>query len=399
MKENDLPAFFGGSRICNKWKVTWPQFNRKDCAQLTKLLKSGKISKADGVYNKQLEEECAKRNGRKYAITVTSATIALELALKALGIGPGDEVIVPAYTFYSSVSCVFAVGAIPVICDIDAETLTISERFVKSITPRTRAVIVVDLGGFSPDISIIRSLIGNKDIKIIVDSAQSFGSIGSTGTDYGDIGVYSFQKSKNLTCGEGGALVTDDEALYNLAYSLHNCGRALNSKWYEHKYNGSNNRMSELCACLTISQLRNFERQAELRNRNAAFIINELKDSKLFKVLQTCSTDKRRIYHFLPIYFNPAYGSADDAVKYIRSEGIPVIPSYEKTCDMQEAFKNSCGVIADDLSVSHSMCNHVILIPGEVLLADKKGTTMIVEAFHKIEKYLLNHVEESKRNG
>ena len=155
------------------------------------------------------------------------------------------------------------------------------------ITPRTRAVIVVDLGGFSPDISSIRALLAGKDIKIIVDSAQSFGSIGKEGTDYGDVGVYSFQKSKNLTCGEGGALVTDDEALYRLAYSLHNCGRDLNSKWYEHKYNGSNHRMSELCACLTVSQLRNFERQAELRAQNAEFIIGGLRDSKVFKALQT----------------------------------------------------------------------------------------------------------------
>lgn len=399
MKENDLPAFLGGNRICSNWRVKWPQFKRNDYAQLAKLLKSGKISKADGIYNKQLELECAKRNGRKYAITVTSATSALELALKALHIGPGDEVIVPAYTFYSSVSCIFSVGATPVICDIDAETLTISKNFVKCINQRTRAVIVVDLGGFSPDISIIRSLIGSNNIKIIVDSAQSFGSIGPLGTDYGDIGVYSFQKSKNLTCGEGGALVTDDEQIYSYAYSLHNCGRELNSKWYEHKFNGSNHRMSELCACLTVSQLSNFERQSELRSKNATFIINELKESKLFKVLQTCTSNRRRIYHFLPIYVDPAYGSADDAVKLIRSEGIPVIPSYEKTCDMQEAYKNTLGLVADDLSVSHSMCNHVILISGEMLLANKKSTMMIVEAFRKIERYLLKQVEESKRNG
>lgn len=399
MKENDLPAFLGGNKVCDNWQVKWPQFKRRDYALLAKLLKSGKISKADGIYNKQLETECAKRNGRKYAITVTSATTALELALKALHIGPGDEVIVPGYTFYSSVSCIFSVGATPVICDIDAETLTISKDFVNSITPRTRAVIVVDLGGFSPDISIIRSLIGQNDIKIIVDSAQSFGSIGPRGTDYGDIGVYSFQKSKNLTCGEGGALVTDDEKVYGYAYSLHNCGRELNSKWYEHKYNGSNNRMSELCACLTVSQLMSFEKQSELRSKNATFIINELKESKLFTVLQTSKTNRRRIYHFLPIYFEPAYGSADDAVKYIRSEGIPVIPSYEKTCDMQEAYKNSFGLVADNLSVSHSMCNHVILISGEMLLANKKGIAMIVEAFRKIEKYLLKQAGESKGNG
>lgn len=388
---NELPAFLGGRKICNRWRIKWPQFDRKDFAMMAKLLKSSKISKADGVYNKQLEIECAKRNGHKYAITVTSATVALELALKAMGIGQGDEVIVPGYTFYSSVSCVFAVGAVPVICDIDGETLTISEDFAECITPRTRAVIVVDLGGFSPDISKIRALIGKRDIKIIVDSAQSFGSIGPQGTDYGDAGVYSFQKSKNLTCGEGGALVTDDEALYNLAYSLHNCGRAANSKWYDHKYNGSNNRMSELCACLTVSQLRNFDKQAEIRRQNAEFIIGRLSQSKIFKVLQTQQTDRRRIYHFLPIYCNPTYGTADDIVKYIRSEGIPIIPSYEKTCDMQEAYINSSGKVAKDLSVAHSMCNHVVLIPGEVLLADKKVREMIVTAFGKTEKYLLSN--------
>lgn len=392
MKKNDVPAFLGGHKVCSSWKVKWPQFKKNDCKQLIKLLKSGKISKADGIYNRQLELECAKRNGRKYAITVTSATTALELALKALHIGSGDEVIVPAYTFYSSVSCVFSVGAMPVICDIDAETLTISTNFIRCITPRTRAVIVVDLGGFSPDISIIRSLIGQNDIKIIVDSAQSFGSIGPCGTDYGDIGVYSFQKSKNLTCGEGGALVTDDESIYRYAYALHNCGRELNSKWYEHKYNGSNNRMSELCACLTISQLVRFENQTELRRANAAFIINKLKGSKLFKVLQTNETNRRRIYHFLAIYFNPDYGTANDAVKYIRSEGIPVISLYEKTCDMQEAYINSKGLVADDLSISHSMCNHIILISGEMLLANKKCIAMIVEAFRKIEKYLFKQI-------
>lgn len=398
MKESDKPAYCGGEKICKNWNIKWPRFTKRDSAQLAKLLKSGKISKADGIYNKRLEAETAKRNGRKYAITVTSATTALELALKALKIGEGDEVIVPAYTFYSSVSCVFAAGATPVICDIDANTLTISRDFVKCITPKTRAVIVVDLGGYSSDISVIRSLIGNRDIKIVVDSAQSFGSYGAPGTDYGDIGVYSFQKSKNLTCGEGGALVTDDERLYNYAYSLHNCGRDINSKWYEHKYNGSNHRMSELCACLVTSQLEKFDEQTELRQKNAAVIIGALKGGKVFRPLQTQKIGRRRIYHFLPVYVDPYYGTADDAVKFIRGEGIPVIPSYEKTCDMQEAFINSRGRTADDLSVAHSMCNQVIQIPAEMLLADKKHTDMIVQAFEKIERYVLSKRGE-KNNG
>lgn len=399
MKKNDLLALFGGDKVCRKWRVKWPKFTKKDSALLTKLLKSGKISKADGIYNKRLETECAVRNGRKYAITVTSATAALELAIKALHIGAGDEVIVPGYTFYSSVSCIFSVGATPVICDIDRETLTISDNFIKCVTPRTRAVIVVDIGGYSPDISLIRSLINGKDIKIIVDSAQSFGSIGPKNTDYGDIGVYSFQKSKNLTCGEGGAFVTNDEQIYNYAYSLHNCGRALNSKWYDHKYNGTNNRMSELCACLTISQLSNFDKQAEKREKNALEIVNGLKNSRVFKMLQQKAINRRRIYHFLPVYVYPTFGTADDVVKYIRCEGIPVIPSYEKTCDMQEAYINSSGLIADDLSVSHSMCNHVILITGEMLLANKKDTSKIVEAFQKVENYLLQKVEGYQFNG
>ena len=394
MKRNDLPACMGGEKTCDILS-RWPRLDRKDIKQMAKLLKSGKIAKSNGVYNERLEKETARRNGRKYAITINNATVGLELALRGLGIGAGDEVIVPAYTFYSSVSSIVAVGAIPVICDIDKDTMLLSDGFVNCITDKTKAVMAVDWGGLTAEIPRLRHLIGERNIKIVVDSAQSFGSIGAEGSDYGDVSVYSFQKSKNLTCGEGGAIATDDEKLYQYIYSLHNCGRAENSKWYEHRYNGTNARLSELCACLAVSQLEQFDKQAELRQHNAEYFISELKDSKIFRILQTKKTDRRRVYHYLPVQCDTQYGTAEDYVRFLRSEGVPVIPSYEKTCDMQEAFLSSNGRCGEEISVAHSLCGSVILFPHELLLVGEKNAALIVTAFKKIEKYILATKEET----
>lgn len=393
MIKNDLPAFHGGKPVCKEICAPWPITSKQDIKLIGRLIKSGKIAKAGGEYNTRLEKETALRNGRKYAITVANATVGLELALRGLGIGAGDEVIVPGYTFYSSISSIVAVGAVPVICDINPDTFNIADSFAKLITEKTRGVMVVDWAGNAVDISRIRKLIGNRDIKIIADSAQSFGSVGYGDCQYADISVYSFQKSKNLTCGEGGAVATDDEKLYKYMYALHNCGRGEGCKWYEHKYNGTNIRLSELCACFAVSQLSKFDSEAEKRAKNARRIADALKDSKIFTTQKTETDTRRRIYHTLAIYCNEKYGCAEDFVRLIRSEGIPIIPSYEKSCDMQEAFRTSGGRCADDLSVCHSMAGRVVLIPHELLLVSDKDTGYIVEAFKKIENFLLKKAE------
>ncbi|MBQ7384793.1 MAG: DegT/DnrJ/EryC1/StrS family aminotransferase [Clostridia bacterium] len=397
MTKNDLPACLGGKPVCRGVNAPWPSIHKSDIRTVTRVLRSGKISKNGGLYNKQLETEVARKNGRKYAITVANATVGLELALRALGIKSGDEVIVPGYTFYSSVSSIVVVGATPVICDIDVETLNISDKFAEAITEKTRAVMIVDWAGYAVDVSRIRSLIGDRDIRIISDSAQSFGSVGDSDTDYADISVYSFQKSKNLTCGEGGAVATDDIELYKYMYALHNCGRDESCKWYEHKYNGTNIGLSEICAALAVSQLSKFDREVETRKKNAELLISALNQSTVFKVLQTEPIKRRRIYHSLAILCNEKFGSAEEYVMYLRSEGVPVIPSYEKTCDMQEAFMTSGGRCADELTGCHFVCGKAILIPNELLLVDSKNMRLVVKAFEKIEKYFLKKAE--KENG
>ncbi|MCK5489202.1 MAG: DegT/DnrJ/EryC1/StrS family aminotransferase, partial [Gemmatimonadetes bacterium] len=210
------------------------------------------------------EAELSRRLGADYCHVCSSGTAALDIAMAACGIGAGDEVIVPAFTFIATIEGVLQAGAVPVFADID-ETLCLDPESVRDrITERTRAVLPVHMCGSMARIDELASLCAKSDLRLIEDTAQAVGASfhgRSLGT-FGDIGCYSFDPVKTITCGEGGAVVTDDESLYHRAEqnSDHGHDHVGSDRGAEgHPILGTNHRISELGAAVGLAQLRKLD--------------------------------------------------------------------------------------------------------------------------------------------
>jgi perosamine synthetase len=209
-------------------------------------------------YPTRFEEAFAQKLGIPYAISVPSGTAAIHLGLAAMGIGPGDEVIVPELTWISSASPVVQLGAMPVFADIEPKTWGLSpEAFAAAITPRTKAVVTVDLYGCIPNMNAIRQIADANGIAILEDAAEALGSTlhGHPAGTLGDVAAFSFHGTKTMTTGEGGMLVTADEELYRRCLLLRDQGRATNARhrlWNEEL--GYKFRMSAVQAALGLGQ-------------------------------------------------------------------------------------------------------------------------------------------------
>ena len=241
---------------------------------------------------RELEEKFAKKIGSKYALATTSCTGALLSALTACGVGPGDEVIVPGYTFFASCAAIVGVRAIPVICEVD-ETLTLDPEDVrKKVNPSTKAILVVHMRGVPCDMDSIMAIAGEHGLIVIEDVAQAAGGTykGKYLGTFGHCGCFSFQYHKTITAGEGGLVATDDEKLYDRCMSYHDtaaCWRP--DRFAEERYEGelfcgSNFRMSELIGAVMIPQLGKLDKMLEGMRKNQSRILDQIKDTKGIKV-------------------------------------------------------------------------------------------------------------------
>jgi perosamine synthetase len=246
--------------------VAGPWITQKEIDYVTDAVTNAWYSDAN-VYNQRFEEAFAAYIGVRYAVALPSCTSAIHLSLAALGVGPGDEVIVPDATWIASAAPITYVGATPVFADIDPLTWCLSaESFEACITPKTKAVIPVDLYGNMPDMDAIRDVAQRHKIAIIEDAAEAHGSEykGRKAGSFGATGVFSFHGSKTLTTGEGGMLVTDDETLYRQILVLRDHGRKPGDKMFWNTEVAFKYKMSSLQAALGLAQL---ERIDELVDR------------------------------------------------------------------------------------------------------------------------------------
>jgi Predicted pyridoxal phosphate-dependent enzyme apparently involved in regulation of cell wall biogenesis len=241
----------------NRIPVAGPSITQKEIDYVTDAVKTGWFGGAY-AYHQRFEEAAAARFGRRFAIALPSCTSGLHLALAGLGIGPGDEVIVPELTWIATAAPISYVGATPVFADVDAESWCLdSAAFERAITPRTKAAIVVDLYGNMPDWGAIEAVAARHGIALIEDSAEAIGSryrerpAGS----FGAASVFSFHGSKTLTTGEGGMLLTDDEALLRRWLTLRNHGCAPGDIMFFNEEVGFKYRMSGMQAALGLAQL------------------------------------------------------------------------------------------------------------------------------------------------
>ncbi len=247
-----------------------PDITEEDVQVVAEVVRSGRL--ALGPKAEEFEKRIAEYVGVKHAVAVSSGTAALHLIVKALGIGPGDEVLVPSFTFVASANVILYEGAKPVFVDIEPDTYNLDvEDLEQKITRRTKAIIVVDVFGHPAEWDEILKIAGKYNLKVIDDSCEALGAEykGKKLGQFGDAAAFAFYPNKQMTTGEGGIIVTNNAEIARLCRSLRNQGRGEMGAWLEHERLGYNYRMTEMSAALGVSQLRRIEELLAKRERVA----------------------------------------------------------------------------------------------------------------------------------
>ncbi|HBO77312.1 MAG TPA: glutamine--scyllo-inositol aminotransferase, partial [Cupriavidus sp.] len=241
--------------------VSGPSISEKEIAYVTDAVTNAWYANAN-VYHERFERAFAEYHGVRHAVALPSCTSALHLSLLALGIGPGDEVIVPDSTWIASAAPIQYVGATAVFADIDPQSWCLSAESVEAyVTPRTRAMIPVDLYGNVPDYAALQAIARRHDLAVIEDAAEAAGtwSHGRPAGTFGATGTFSFHGSKTLTTGEGGMLITDDDAIHQRVLVLRDHGRAPGDTMFMNREVGYKYKMSSMQAALGLAQTERIE--------------------------------------------------------------------------------------------------------------------------------------------
>jgi dTDP-4-amino-4,6-dideoxygalactose transaminase len=268
-------AIRGGNPVRPQGFPTWPVFDERDVEAVADTVRSGIWGgfPEPGTNAARFEEAFAAYQGARHGVLMVNGTVTMEVALKALGIGWGDEVIVPALTFAATAYAPMAAGALPVIVDVTTDTWTIDpDQIEAAITPKTRAVMPVHLGHQMADMDRIMDIAGRHGLAVVEDCAHAHGQRwNDRGAGcIGQFGSFSHQSSKILTAGEGGTLLTSDDDLARRAHSIVDCGRAKDDAEQEYTF-GANYRLGELHAALLVTQMERFEEQRSQREKAATY--------------------------------------------------------------------------------------------------------------------------------
>lgn len=273
-------AINGGTPVRSEPLPSWPIYDERESRALLDVLHSGRWTSAPYVFGDRLEDsqvhklerEFAAYHGVKYGVATGSGTDALQLAFRAAGVRPGDEVIVPPNTFIAGVTPILQLDAVPIFVDVEADTLCLDPEAVEdAISERTRVISPLHLGGYPADMDRIVPLARKYNLKIVADACHAHGSEwrGQKLPIFADLNAFSFQQEKQITSGEGGMLLTNDRALYELCYSYHNDGRGMGAEGNLFVAQGWNFRMSEFQGALLRAQLSRLDEIVDTKQDNA----------------------------------------------------------------------------------------------------------------------------------
>ncbi|HLV85923.1 MAG TPA: DegT/DnrJ/EryC1/StrS family aminotransferase [Candidatus Sulfotelmatobacter sp.] len=310
-------AITGGKALRKKPFTQWPMAKKEERTALAEVLSSSLWGGQPfpGKFATKFATKFAALHTAKYGQCVNTGTVAIQAALKAIDIQPGDEVIVPAYTWEGTVGPVLLVNAVPVFVDVDPETYCLDAKLVeKAITPKTKAILPVHLGMRFTDMDELVPIAAKHNLKIIEDCAHAHGGMwrGKGAGSIGDLGTFSFQSSKLITSGEGGAVITNNLEYMEKVQSYINAGRASLTDQFHHRMIGFNYRLGEFQAAVLDAQLKRLPQQGKLREKNMKYLERKLKGTKGIRFLKP----EPRITRLAP------YGYV---LKYIEEEadGIP----------------------------------------------------------------------------
>ncbi|NPV78848.1 MAG: DegT/DnrJ/EryC1/StrS family aminotransferase [Firmicutes bacterium] len=388
-------AIKGGTPVRTKPFTKWPIFGKADEDALIEVVRSGAWGwVSGGKKNGELEEKFARYHDAKYGVTCVNGTAALEIALKAMGVGEGDEVITTAYTFIATASAAVLVGATPRFVDIDPDTYNIDPtKIEEAITPKTKAIIPVHIGGCPANMDGVLEVARKHNLMVLEDAAQAVGAEwkGQKVGSIGNMGTFSFQASKNLNSGEGGIIITNDKKLADMAWSLMNVGRVKEGGWYDHPILGWNYRLTEFQAALVLSQMERLEEQMKAREENAAYLSEGLKRIGGVEPLVPDEGVTRHAYHlYIFRYRSEEFGDLprENFLKALHAEGIPVSPGYVPLYKFPALIdsRKDAGYDKVFLPATERACNEEgVWIPQSVLLGSKEDMDDIIEAVEKVK--------------
>ena len=319
-------AIFGGDPIRSKPFPAWPR--------ITDDIKNSIINTVDndelGIGSSTIDifnDRFADMQDAKFSLAIHSGTSAIWISLKAAGVEAGDEVIVPSYTFIATATAVVLANAVPVFADIDLETGNIDSKSIEGlITDNTKAIIPVHTAGSPVDIDKIIDISNKYNIAVIEDAAQAHGAqyngkkVGALGLG----GIFSFQTSKNMSAGEGGAIVSNDESFIDKCFSYHNCGRVRDGEWYEHHILGSNLRMSALNAAILIPQINTWADDFSLREKNRKILDQYLSEMGGLIPMKNIEGGKSSNHIYMCRYLEEEFNGVKREVffKVMQAEGV-----------------------------------------------------------------------------
>jgi perosamine synthetase len=331
------PALLGGRPLRTAPFPSWPVVDEREEKALLDVLHSGKWFRGDGKTVTRFEEAWAGLTGARHCVATANGTSALFASLAGLDVGPGDEVILPPYTFVATLNVILLHHALPIFVDSDIETFQIDAGKIEAaVTDRTAALLPVHLGGNACDLDAIMGISRRRSIPVVEDACQAhlgewrgrkLGTLGTTG-------CFSFQASKNLNSGEGGAILTDDEALAERLYAFHNNSRGRRGRHRGFAYGdtrGANLRLTEFQAGLLLAQMTRLEEQSRRRDRNARYLtaqLAEIPGIRPERMLEGCT---RNGYHLYMLRYDPREFDGlprERFLEALQAEGVPCSGGY-----------------------------------------------------------------------
>lgn len=404
------PAVLGGSPIRDKSFQKWPVFDETEEKAVLEVLRSGKWYRGNGTQVRKFEQQYAALTGAKHCLAVANGTSSLLCSLAALDVGPGDEVILPPYTFVATLNVVLARHALPVFVDTDIETFQMDHRKIEAaITPRTRVIMPVHLGGASVNVDAVLAVSKKHNIPVLEDACQSHLAEwkGAKVGTYGATGCFSFQASKNLNCGEGGAMLTNDEALLDRASEFHsnsNSQHAREKRAGLHA-NGLNLRMPEFQAALLMAQMARLDNQSKTRESNAQYLTQMLREIPGITPAKMYDGNTRNAYHLYMFRYDRARFANLDRAKFLKAmaaEGIPASGGY-RPLNQEPLLANVLGTRGykavygekdlkswkerNECPQNERLCNEAVWFTQNMLLGTRSDMEQIAEAVRRIQRH------------
>jgi perosamine synthetase len=406
-REDGPLAILGGKPVRDRPFPDWPVVGEIEEKAWMEVLRKGRWCRLAGDFANQFEAAWARTLGAKHCLVVANGTSALITSLAALGVGPGDEVIVPPYTFVATVNAVLLHHALPVFVDTDPETFQIDARKIEAaINERTRCIIPVHMGGAAADLDTIAAVAARHKVPVLEDACQAHLAEwkGRKVSTLGDLGCFSFQGSKNLNSGEGGAILTNSDDLIEQCKSFQNNGRGTSTAGFSYVRNGANLRMTEFQAALLLQQLTRLDEQSRRREQNAAYLTEMLREVPGITPAKTYDGCTRNAYHLYMFRYDRAQFEGLPRAKFLEAlhaEGIPASGGYQpldkepflKNTLMSRGFQAIYGQnrLAEYLEKTHcqandQLCEVAVWLTQTMLLGPRSDMDQIALAIRKIQK-------------